>query len=120
MMDYQNAAQTFDLESIAKQMLSGSLDALNACYECCDRHADGDKIALYWQGKDGRKEQYTFRELKEWSSQFANFLKSQGKSRRPYFRSITKNTRIDRDYFCSLANWCCLSTTIYCIWPKSD
>lgn len=78
MMDYQNAAQTFDLESIAKQMLSGSLDALNACYECCDRHADGDKIALYWQGKDGRKEQYTFRELKEWSSQFANFLKSQG------------------------------------------
>lgn len=78
MMDYQNAAQTFDLESTAKQMLTGSLDALNACYECCDRHADGDKIALYWQGKDGRKEQYTFRELKEWSSQFANFLKSQG------------------------------------------
>lgn len=78
MMDYQNAAQAFDLESTAKKMLSGSLDALNASYECCDRHADGDKIALYWQGKDGRKEQYTFRELKEWSSQFANFLKSQG------------------------------------------
>ncbi|PAM07781.1 AMP-binding protein, partial [Acinetobacter baumannii] len=32
----------------------------------------------YWQGKDGRKQHYTFRELKEWSSQFANFLKSQG------------------------------------------
>ncbi|WNY31824.1 AMP-binding protein [Acinetobacter calcoaceticus] len=78
MMDYQNVAQAFDLESTAKKMLSGSLDALNACYECCDRHAGGDKIALYWQGKDGRKEQYTFRELKEWSSQFANFLKSQG------------------------------------------
>ncbi|MGB8810974.1 MAG: AMP-binding protein [Acinetobacter calcoaceticus] len=78
MMDYQNAAQAFDLESTAKKMLSGSLDALNASHECCDRHADGDKIALYWQGKDGRKEQYTFRELKEWSSQFANFLKSQG------------------------------------------
>ncbi len=93
MMDYQNAAQTFDLESTAKQMLTGSLDALNACYECCDRHADGDKIALYWQGKDGRKEQYTFRELKEWSSQFANFLKiTRCKSRRPYFRAITKNT----------------------------
>ncbi|GEM_PF-2397897 len=37
MMDYQNAVQAFDLESTAKQMLSGSLDALNACYECCDR-----------------------------------------------------------------------------------
>ena len=55
MMDYQNAAQVFDLESTAKQMLSGSLDALNACYECCDRHADGDKIALYWQVKMDEK-----------------------------------------------------------------
>ena len=78
MMDYQNAVATFDLNHVAEQMLSGSFEALNACYECCDRHADADKIALYWQGKDGRKEQYTFRQLQQWSSQFANFLKAQG------------------------------------------
>lgn len=78
MLNYKDVAQTFDFESTAQKMLSGSLDALNACFECCDRHVDGEKVALYWQGKDGRKAQYTFRQLQQWSSQFANFLKSQG------------------------------------------
>lgn len=78
MSNYQQAAQGFDLERAVKEMLSGSADALNACHECCDRHANTDKVALYWQGKDGRKEQYTFKQLQKWSSQFANFLKLQG------------------------------------------
>lgn len=78
MLNYQEAAQTFDLQNAAKQILSGSIDALNACYECCDRHVDGDKVALYWQGKDGRQVQYSFAELKKRSSQFANYLKAQG------------------------------------------
>ncbi|KXZ62685.1 AMP-binding protein [Acinetobacter venetianus] len=78
MLNYKDVAQTFDFESTAQKMLSGSLHALNACFECCDRHVDGEKVALYWQGKDGRKAQYTFHQLQQWSSQFANFLKSQG------------------------------------------
>ncbi len=78
MLNYKDVANAFDFENTAQQMLSGSLDALNACFECCDRHVDGEKVALYWQGKDGRKEQYTFAQFKQWSSQFANFLKSQG------------------------------------------
>ena len=78
MLNYQDAVQTFDLNTVADNMLSGSLDALNACYECSDRYADTDKVALYWHGKDGRKEQYTFAQLKKYSSQYANFLKSQG------------------------------------------
>lgn len=78
MQNYQKMIQEFDLNTVAQQFLSGSMEALNACYECCDRHADSDKIALLWVGKDGRKEQYSFRELKKYSSQFANFLKSQG------------------------------------------
>jgi len=78
MLDYQKTIENFDLDAVAKQYLSGSMQALNACYECCDRHADSDAIALHWYGKDGRKEQYSFRELKKYSSQFANFLKSQG------------------------------------------
>ncbi|OTG76533.1 AMP-binding protein [Acinetobacter sp. ANC 4169] len=78
MLNYQKTAQDFDLNTVTSQFLSGSAQAVNACYECCDRHADSDAIALYWYGKDGRKEQYSFRELKKYSSQFANFLKSQG------------------------------------------
>lgn len=78
MLKYQEAAQEFDLNKAAAQLLSGSLDALNACYECCDRHAASDKVAIYWQGIDGRKEQYTFKQLQQRASQFANYLKSQG------------------------------------------
>ena len=79
--NYQQAQQSFDLQQAAQRFLSGSVDALNACYECCDRHALPGQIALFWQGKDGRKEQYTFRELQQRASQFANFLKSQGVSK---------------------------------------
>ncbi|MFV5507865.1 AMP-binding protein [Acinetobacter sp. 197] len=78
MLDYQTTVQDFDLNTVASQFLSGSMQAVNACYECCDRHANSDAIALYWHGKDGRKEKYSFAELKKYSSQFANFLKSQG------------------------------------------
>jgi len=78
MFDYQKTIENFNLETVAKQYLSGSMQAVNACYECCDRHADSDVIALYWYAKDGRKEQYSFRELKKYSTQFASFLKSQG------------------------------------------
>ncbi|TMS52535.1 AMP-binding protein [Acinetobacter lwoffii] len=78
MLNYQTTVQNFDLDAVASQFLSGSMQAVNACYECCDRHANSDAIALYWHGKDGRKEQYSFAELKKYSSQFANFLKSQG------------------------------------------
>ncbi len=78
MLNYQKTVQDFDLNTVASQFLSGSTQAVNACYECCDRHANSDAIALFWYGKDGRKEQYSFRELKKYSSQFANFLKSQG------------------------------------------
>ncbi|MBO3672264.1 AMP-binding protein [Acinetobacter soli] len=78
MFDYQKTIENFNLETVAKQYLSGSMHAVNACYECCDRHADSDAIALYWYAKDGRKEQYSFRELKKYSTQFASFLKSQG------------------------------------------
>lgn len=78
MLNYQKTVQDFDLNTVASQFLSGSTQGVNACYECCDRHANSDAIALFWYGKDGRKEQYSFRELKKYSSQFANFLKSQG------------------------------------------
>ncbi|WP_168397662.1 AMP-binding protein [Acinetobacter indicus] len=78
MLNYQKTVQEFDLNTVARQYLSGTMQALNACFECCDRHADSDAIALYWHGKDGRKEQYSFAELKKYASQFANFLKAQG------------------------------------------
>ena len=45
MLNYQKTVQAFDLNTVANHLLSGSIDALNACYECCDRYADSERIA---------------------------------------------------------------------------
>lgn len=78
MRDYVTAATGFDYASTANADLAGTLDALNACVECCDRHALPGRIALFWEGRDGSTANYTFSQLKELSGRFANFLHSQG------------------------------------------
>ena len=55
MLNYQTTVQNFDLDAVASQYLSGSMQAVNACYECCDRHADSDAIALYGMVKMAEK-----------------------------------------------------------------
>ncbi|AIY40652.1 Acetyl-coenzyme A synthetase [Collimonas arenae] len=76
--DYAQFYADFNIDSVAAE-LSGNLQTgVNACVECCDRHATPDRIALNWEGKDGRSASYTFAQLKELSGRFANFLKTQG------------------------------------------
>ncbi len=78
MRDYFTAAREFDYASAAATTLAGSLDALNACVECCDRHATSDRVALYWEGREGERATWTFAQLKEASARFANYLASRG------------------------------------------
>lgn len=78
MREYRHAAEGFDLERILRDTLSGSREALNACVECCDRHALPGRVALFWEGRDGSRQRWTFAELKEASARFAGFLRSQG------------------------------------------
>ncbi len=76
--DYAAFRSAFRIEDLAAQ-LSGDLQTgLNACYECCDRHAATGKVALYWEGKDGSSASYTFGDLQELSARFANFLRARG------------------------------------------
>ena len=61
---------------------------LNAAYNCLDRHLDGpraDKRALIWEGEPGDVRTYTYRELHEEVSRFANALKGLG---------VTKGDRV--------------------------
>jgi acetyl-CoA synthetase len=55
---------------------------LNACYNCLDRHVEnghGDDLALIWEGNDPENiKKYTFKELLEEVSKFANVLKDKG------------------------------------------
>ena len=80
---YDKMRKKFKWEDVHKELdwLDGSL---NAAYECIDRHTRThrkDKVALYWEGKDGATEQYTFADLKEHTDRFANVLKGLGVSK---------------------------------------
>ncbi|QRY78232.1 acyl-CoA synthetase [Pseudomonas sp. PDNC002] len=78
MRSHSAAAAEFDYRATADATLAGNLDALNACVECCDRHAIPGRIALFWEGKDGDSASYTFTQLKELSGRFASFLHGLG------------------------------------------
>lgn len=78
MRDYFTAAREFDFDHALSSTLVGSVDAINACVECCDRHALPGRVALFWEGADGSSATYTFAELKQQSARFANFLRNQG------------------------------------------
>lgn len=51
---------------------------LNACVECCDRHASADAIALDWIDAGGQHHRYTFVQMKALSARVANLLVAQG------------------------------------------
>ncbi|MFV3332238.1 acyl-CoA synthetase [Pseudomonas sp. NY15437] len=78
MRSHTAATAEFDYRATADAVLAGNLDALNACVECCDRHAIPGRVALFWEGKDGDSASYTFTQLKELSGRFASFLHSLG------------------------------------------
>lgn len=53
----------------------------NIVYNALDRHQKTDvknKIALHWEGQDGKKRSFTYKELHEEVCRFANVLKSLG------------------------------------------
>jgi len=76
--DYERAYADFDLASV-KAMFSGDFaTGINACVECCDRHAAPGRIALDWEGVDGSRQQVSFERLTDMSARFANFLTAQG------------------------------------------
>ncbi|MDR0242876.1 MAG: acyl-CoA synthetase [Burkholderia sp.] len=75
---YADAVARFSIETAAAQ-LHGDLErGLNACVECCDRHASADAIALDWIGTDGQHRRFTFAQLQALSARVANLLVAQG------------------------------------------
>lgn len=77
---YDDFMATFRAEDVAAMLSGDPATGLNVCVECCDRHADadGDRVALYWEGADGDSSVHTFADLRDGAARFANFLKAQG------------------------------------------
>lgn len=76
--DYFQASQSFDFDSTVSQAISGTFAAMNACYECCDRHAASDAVALIQENADGSSSQHSYAELRDQAAQFAHYLTQQG------------------------------------------
>ncbi len=76
--DYKKLRDEFKWDDINKELDWIDGKYLNIAYEALDRHvkkSSRDKIALYWEGKNGEEEKYTFHDLYRLSNRFANVLK---------------------------------------------
>jgi acetyl-CoA synthetase len=82
LLDYGTATAQFSWETI-RQELDGLPNGggLNIAHEAVDRHADSARassIAIRWLGKDGDQRDFTYADLKQQSSRFANVLRQLG------------------------------------------
>ncbi|MEX0339893.1 MAG: AMP-binding protein [Arenibacterium sp.] len=75
---YQDFLDSFDIATLDQAFAGDFATGLNVCTECCDRHAEGDRVALNWVAKDGTKRTVSFAELRAQSARFANLLVAQG------------------------------------------
>lgn len=78
MRDHAEAVRAFDYARTAEEALHGTLQRLNACLECCDRHVGADRIALICEDRDGTTRRYSFEQLQAQSQRFATVLKDRG------------------------------------------
>ncbi|WP_324740032.1 acyl-CoA synthetase [Tsuneonella sp. CC-YZS046] len=77
-LSYTEAVENFRMETQYAQF-AGDFDAgVNACVECCDRYAGNGRTALVWVSADGRREDYSFAQMRDLSAQVANMLVAHG------------------------------------------
>ncbi len=82
LVDYSRTCADFSW-SVARQALDGLPDGqgLNIAHEAVDRHAAGarrNRVALRWISKEGTRRDFTYGDLREETSRFANVLRSLG------------------------------------------
>ena len=79
MRDYAAAYREFSLAALETRVFGSANPAgLNVADLCCDRWADGDRVALNFLAKDFSAETVTVAQFKDSSSRFAHLLTSRG------------------------------------------
>ena len=77
----EKSRSTFKWEDIDMELNKLRDGGLNIAHEVLDRHVETplrDKVALFWEGKDGESETYSFGDLFHLTNRFANALKTLG------------------------------------------
>ena len=78
---YDDACAAFSWEAAREELDGLPGGGLNIAYEALDRHVaagSGGRLAVRWLGKGGQKRDYTYAELAELTSRFANVLAGLG------------------------------------------
>ncbi|MDR9262860.1 Acetyl-coenzyme A synthetase [Burkholderia multivorans] len=75
---YADAVARFRIDTVAAHLHGDLEHGLNACVECCDRHASGDAVALDWIDIDGAHRRFTFAQMKALAARVANLLVERG------------------------------------------
>jgi acetyl-CoA synthetase len=81
MPSLESACKGFSWDAAKKEIEMFDGGKMNAAYNVIDVHAEGknrNKIALFYEGDDGKTDKYTFGEMSELSNKFANVLKKLG------------------------------------------
>jgi acetyl-CoA synthetase len=101
--DYEKMRKEFKWDDIYKELDGLDNGGLNIAYESIDRHVKTplkDKVALFWEGKNGESEKYTFYDLYKLTNRFANVLTKLGIKKGD--RVFTYMDRIPEIYVCIL------------------
>lgn len=78
MPSYADAVAQFRIEAAAAHLHGDLARGLNACVECCDRHAASGATALDWIDINGRQHSFSFAQMQALSARVANLLVAQG------------------------------------------
>ena len=78
MPSYADAVAQFHIEAAAAHLHGDLARGLNACVECCDRHAASGATALDWIDINGRQHSFSFAQMQALSARVANLLVAQG------------------------------------------
>jgi acetyl-CoA synthetase len=76
--DYAEFHRSFDAGALAAKLSGDLATGINACVECCDRHAGSGRVAVNYESVSGESRAITFDELKARSAQVANLLVRHG------------------------------------------
>ena len=103
LLNLQKTREAFKWEDIDRDLDGLEGGGLNIAYEVLDRHvqtSNKDKIALYWEGKDGETETFSFHDLSKLTNRFANVLTKLGVKKGD--RVFTYMDRIPETFICLL------------------
>ncbi|MCE7792186.1 acetate--CoA ligase [Salipaludibacillus sp. CUR1] len=85
--NYDEVCDSFEWSQAEKAFSWSDTGLVNMAHEAIDRHADsdkGNKVALYYSDQH-RKEEYTFKDMRDYSNKAGNVLKDSG---------VTKGDRV--------------------------